>query len=311
MKSISIVCIVGPTAIGKSELAVVVAKRYGGEVVSADSMQVYRGMDIGTAKLTKEEMEGVEHHLIDVVDPADTYTAARWKHAADAVIVDIAGRGHLPVVCGGTGLYIRALTDDLDFIKAPETAESRTHWQRYLAEHGAFALYEALRERDPERAQQLHPNDVKRVIRALEVADAAAAPMSARYDWSVRSGRYHTLIIGLTMEREALYRRVDQRVLQMWKAAFRARCGACWRQASYRMPHRCRPLVTKKWLPCWLGRLGKRRRLRRFSAIPGALSSGSCLGFGAIRAWFGSKRRHLATLRPGKKRVCGTRSTSF
>ncbi|GMA59122.1 tRNA dimethylallyltransferase [Alicyclobacillus sacchari] len=218
MKSISIVCIVGPTAIGKSELAVVVAKRYGGEVVSADSMQVYRGMDIGTAKLTKEEMEGVEHHLIDVVDPADTYTAARWKHAADAVIVDIAGRGHLPVVCGGTGLYIRALTDDLDFIKAPETAESRTHWQRYLAEHGAFALYEALRERDPERAQQLHPNDVKRVIRALEVADAAAAPMSARYDWSVRSGRYHTLIIGLTMEREALYRRVDQRVLQMWKA---------------------------------------------------------------------------------------------
>ncbi|SDW32695.1 tRNA dimethylallyltransferase [Alicyclobacillus hesperidum] len=218
MKRISIVCIVGPTAIGKSDLAVAVAKRYGGEVVSADSMQVYRGMDIGTAKLTKAEMEDVVHHLIDIVDPADKYTVARWKHAADEVILDVAGRGHLPVVCGGTGLYIRALTDDLDFVDAPETDEIRAHWQQYLAEHGPRALYEVLQQRDPARAEQLHPNDVKRVIRALEVADAAGAPMSANYDWSVRGGRYRTLLIGLTMERDALYRRVDQRVLHMWQA---------------------------------------------------------------------------------------------
>ncbi|MCL6627680.1 MAG: tRNA (adenosine(37)-N6)-dimethylallyltransferase MiaA, partial [Alicyclobacillus shizuokensis] len=166
-----VLCIVGPTASGKSQLAVRVAREVGGEVVSADSMQVYRRMDIGTAKLTRDDMEGVPHHLIDVVNPEDRFTVAQWKKMAERAISEIVARRRLPLVVGGTGLYVRAITDDLDFMARDAGGEVRRKWRAYLDQHGHEALYAALCDIDEKTAARLHPNDTRRVIRALEVAE--------------------------------------------------------------------------------------------------------------------------------------------
>ncbi|MCL6634124.1 MAG: tRNA (adenosine(37)-N6)-dimethylallyltransferase MiaA [Alicyclobacillus herbarius] len=210
-----VLCIVGPTATGKSDLAVRVAREVDGEVVSADSMQVYRHMDVGTAKLTREEMQGVPHHLIDVVNPDEVFTVAEWKQRAERAIVEILERGRLPLLVGGTGLYIRAITDDLNFAERDETGRIREKWQRYLEEHGQEALYAVLQERDEDTAARLHPNDTRRVIRALEVSETRERPWSETYDFRVREGRFETVQFGLTMTREVLYRRVEARVDKM------------------------------------------------------------------------------------------------
>ncbi len=177
-------------------------------------MQVYRGMDIGTAKLTKAEMQGVPHHLIDVVNPDEPYSVAAWTKAADEIIAHLHRRNILPIVVGGTGLYIRAITEDLNFADSG-SQEIRAKWQQFADRHGTLALHAALSERDPETAKRLHPNDVRRMIRALEVYEVTGQPLSAQYDWRVKGGRYHTLQVGLEMERVALYARVERRVEKM------------------------------------------------------------------------------------------------
>ncbi|MCL6518093.1 tRNA (adenosine(37)-N6)-dimethylallyltransferase MiaA [Alicyclobacillus sp.] len=210
-----VLCIVGPTATGKSELGVLVAKAVGGEVISADSMQVYRGMDIGTAKLTPGEMAGVPHHLLDLVDPDERFTVADWKERADRVIARLHHEGRLPIVVGGTGLYIRALTEDLDFAGAEGSEPVRERLRAFAAEHGNEALHRLLAARDPESARRLHPNDVKRVIRAIEVAELGRSPMSQGYQWTIRGGRYRVVLFGITMDRARLYQRVNTRVDEM------------------------------------------------------------------------------------------------
>lgn len=215
MSKQSVICVVGPTAVGKSDVAIDIALEYGGEVISADSMQVYRGMDIGTAKLSPEEQRGVAHHMLDVAEPTDSFTVASWKAAVDDLIHEIAQRDMLPIVCGGTGLYIRAVTDDLTFGDRPQASHIRTRWQAYAEAHGALALHQELSQVDPASAARLHPNDVKRVIRALEVAQTAPAPLSQGYDFTEKTGRYDVLLLGLWMERQALYQRVEVRVDKM------------------------------------------------------------------------------------------------
>lgn len=178
-------------------------------------MQVYRGMDIGTAKLTPPEMAGVPHHLIDVVDPDEPFTVAEWTRRADDVIARLHQNGQLPIVVGGTGLYIRAITEDLDFAGQAGSEAVRSRWQAFADTHGREALYARLADMDPATAQRLHPNDVRRVVRALEVAELGLRPMSAGYDWRTKGGRYDTLQYGLTFARDVLYGRVDARVDQM------------------------------------------------------------------------------------------------
>jgi tRNA dimethylallyltransferase len=207
-----VLCIVGPTATGKSALGIELAKHLSGEVLSADSMQVYRGMDIGTAKVTREEQQGVPHHLLDLVSPDVRFTVADWVQRADAAISEIHARGNLPIVVGGTGLYIRAITEDLSFAEEEGSEEVRRRWFSYLQQHGPEALHQALRERDPASAARLHPNDTRRVIRALEVFELGGKPLSAHYDWRVKGGRYWTEQFGLTADREVLYERVNARV---------------------------------------------------------------------------------------------------
>lgn len=187
-----IVCVVGPTACGKTKLGVLLAKRYGGEVVSADSMQIYRGLTIGTAAPTKEEMEGVPHHMVAVADPAEQWSAGRYVQAAVPVVDDILRRGKLPIVVGGTGLWIDALVRGHSFAPGAAGGAVRMELQRRLAAEGIEPLLEELRKVDPQAAARLHPRDEKRVLRALEVYletgttitahNAAEAALPPRYD---------------------------------------------------------------------------------------------------------------------------------
>ena len=212
-----VLCVVGPTASGKTKMAVALARRFGGEVVSVDSMQIYRGMTIGTAAPTAEEMEGVPHHMIAVADPAEQWSAARFCQAADACIQDILSRGKLPVLAGGTGLYLDALIRGDDFAPGSQGGEVRRRLQRELREQGPEALLERLRTVDPETAGRLHLRDEKRILRALEIYEQTGEPMSLRdRRGRQRPDRYEAVYIGLSFrDREDLRRRIDRRVDDM------------------------------------------------------------------------------------------------
>ena len=208
----------GPTASGKTALGVALAQATGGEVVSADSMQIYRRMDIGTAKPTKEEMGGVPHHMLDVADPAEDYSVARYVRDADACVQDILARGRLPIVVGGTGLYIDNLVAGRDF--APFTGAWRERLQARAREEGLPALHEELRRIDPDRAEKLHPNDEKRILRALEVWYETGETITA-HDERTRSlpPKYDALRVCLQFSRrEDMWDRIDRRVDLMMEA---------------------------------------------------------------------------------------------
>ena len=212
-----VLCVVGPTASGKTKMAVALARRFGGEVVSVDSMQIYRGMTIGTAAPTAAEMEGVPHHMIAVADPAERWSVARFCQAADGCIRDILARGRLPVLAGGTGLYLDALIRGDDFAPGSQGGEVRLRLQRELREQGPEALLERLRTVDPETAGRLHLRDEKRILRALEIYEQTGEPMSLRdRRGRQRPDRYEAVYIGLSFrDREDLRQRIDRRVDDM------------------------------------------------------------------------------------------------
>ena len=212
-----VLCVVGPTASGKTKMAVALARQLNGEVVSVDSMQIYRGMTIGTAAPTAAEMEGVPHHMIAVADPAEQWSAARFCQAADACIQDILSRGKLPVLAGGTGLYLDALIRGDDFAPGSQGGEVRLRLQRELREQGPEALLERLRTVDPETAGRLHLRDEKRILRALEIYEQTGEPMSLRdRRGRQRPDRYEAVYIGLSFrDREDLRQRIDRRVDDM------------------------------------------------------------------------------------------------
>ena len=212
-KKIVVVC--GPTASGKTALGVALARAHNGEVVSADSMQLYRGMDIGTAKPTAEEMAGVPHHMLDVADPGEDYSVARYVQDATACVEDILARGKLPIVVGGTGLYIDNLVAGRSF--APFSGLWRKRLQERARDEGMETLYAQLQAVDPERAARLHPNDEKRILRALEVWYETGETIT-EHDRRTRDlpPRYEALRLGLAFaRREDMWARIDQRVDQM------------------------------------------------------------------------------------------------
>ena len=207
--------LVGPTAVGKTAISVAVARRVGAEIISGDSMQVYRGMDIGTAKITPAEMGGVPHHLIDIIEPDQEFSVADFQARVDSLVREICGRGRLPMLVGGTGLYVRAVLQEYTF------TELETDWdlrERLAAEEqarGPGYLHGRLSAVDPAAAARLHPNDLRRIIRALEVFETTGLPISATQTAAGAEPRYDDLLLGLTMDREKLYSRIDQRVEQM------------------------------------------------------------------------------------------------
>jgi len=209
-----LVVITGPTGVGKTEVAVRLASRLRVEVVSADSRQVYRGMDVGTAKPTGEQRAAVPHHLVDVVNPDERYNAARFRAEAREAISAILERGKLPLVVGGTGLYIRALLRGL-LPAPPADPEVRRELKAFLEREGVEALHSRLGEVDSEAARRIHPRDPVRIIRALEIHRLTGAPLGTPTHWRQSRPEWATLLVGLTRPRPSLYAALDARVERM------------------------------------------------------------------------------------------------
>ena len=214
MEKIPVLAVVGPTASGKTSLAIEIAKEYHGEVVSADSMQIYKEMQIATAKPTVDEMQGIPHHLLDFLAPDVSFSVAQYAALAHQTISEITARGHLPVMAGGTGLYIDAVLDDLIFAKIETDEQKRAELWAFVEAHGANALHERLREIDPESAARIHENNVGRIVRAVEVYELTGITMSEHQRNSrPKESRYRSLKIGINYkDRAVLYDRVNRRV---------------------------------------------------------------------------------------------------
>ena len=208
-----ILCVVGPTASGKTKLSIELAKRYDGEVLSCDSMQIYRGMTIGTAKPTPEEMDGVPHHMIDVADPGEAFSVSRYVEQADPILQDILARGKTCVIVGGTGLYVDSLIAGRSFAPFPETGK-RQELEKLAAEQGIEAVIALLRTFDPDSADRLHPSDQRRIIRAAEVYLETGKTIT-RHNLETQAipPKYSPLWLGLDFtDRAELYARIDKRV---------------------------------------------------------------------------------------------------
>lgn len=212
-----ILTIVGPTAVGKTAVAIAVAKRLRAEIVSADSRQIFRGMDIGTAKPTAAERSDVPHHMIDIVDPSDAYDAARFADDAEQVIARLLEKGTEPIVVGGTGFYLASLFEGL-FEGAGRDDGAREALRVRLAREGAAALHRELAEIDPEAAERIHPNDASRIVRALEVFVSTGRPLSEWHSDPTRTPAYLARYVALTMDRGALCVRIERRVDAMMEA---------------------------------------------------------------------------------------------
>ncbi|HAU32091.1 MAG: tRNA dimethylallyltransferase [Desulfotomaculum sp. 46_296] len=208
--------IVGPTAAGKTAASIKLARQINGEIISADSMQIYRRMDIGTAKPSLEERQGITHYMIDIIDPDEQYSVALFRKEAEKHIQDIVSRGKIPVMAGGTGLYVRSVIDQYSFTQTGIDTELRLRLHKMAESDGAPAVHRLLEEVDPRTAARLHPNNLKRVIRAIEVYYNTGTPISILQDEdSLKPEKYTLFMFGLKMNREDLYLRIEKRVDKM------------------------------------------------------------------------------------------------
>ncbi len=207
----NIVIIAGPTASGKTAVGIEIAKLFNGEIVSADSMQIYKQLNINTAKATSSEQSEVRHHLIDVVEPDEEFSVTDFVEKATAAINDILSRKKLPIIVGGTGMYIKSLLYPQSFGNSVKNDEIREKYQKIALDQGPEALHILLKKVDPESAKEIHPNNVKRVIRALEIYDTTGVPKSQQKD-TIEESIYNPIFIVLDVPREKLYERINRRV---------------------------------------------------------------------------------------------------
>ena len=209
-----LIILTGPTAVGKTALSIRLAKKINGEIISADSMQVYRGMDIGSAKVSEEEMDGVKHYLIDVLDPSDEFNVVKFQEMAKEAMDDIYSKGKIPIIAGGTGFYIQSILYDIDFEKNENDREYRTYLENIAAtEDGEKKLYEMLQNIDPKSAEIIHANNVKRVIRALEFFKETGTPISEHNEEQrEKNSPYNFCYFVLNDDREKMYANIEKRV---------------------------------------------------------------------------------------------------
>lgn len=208
-----LIILTGPTAVGKSALSIELAKRIGGEIISADSMQVYRHMDIGSAKIMPDQMGGIPHHLIDILEPTEEFNVVIFQEKAQEAVYGIYDRGHIPIVVGGTGFYIQALLYDIDFTENDEDTALRKGLEEIAKTQGCEALYGRLKEVDPESCEIIHPNNVKRVIRAIEFYEKTGMKISEHNKTQrLNSSPYNFAYFVLNEDRTKLYRKIEQRV---------------------------------------------------------------------------------------------------
>lgn len=216
MKKRPLIILTGPTAVGKTAASIGLAKAVGGEIISADSMQVYRQMDIGSAKITKDEMQGIPHYLVDVLEPEEAFNVVRFQELAKEAMEEIFRNGHIPIVVGGTGFYIQALLYDIDFTENDSDLSFREELEKKAGEEGAESLHALLEKADPQAAAQIHPHNVKRVIRALEFNRKTGQKISEHNEKERQKESPHNFAyFVLTDDRKALYERIDRRVDKM------------------------------------------------------------------------------------------------
>lgn len=209
-----IIIVAGPTASGKTSIGIELANALNGEIVSADSMQIYKGLDINTAKATSEEKQSAVHHMLDIVSPSDEFSVTDYVNLAEKIISDIISRGKVPIIVGGTGMYIRALLYRQNYGNSTKDDNIRQKYQKYLSENGIEALHNLLKEVDPISASEIHPNNTKRVIRALEIYAQTGKSKSSQKDFNIEP-YYDALMFVLDVPRDILYDRINKRVNQM------------------------------------------------------------------------------------------------
>ncbi|MFN2747215.1 MULTISPECIES: tRNA (adenosine(37)-N6)-dimethylallyltransferase MiaA [Bacillus] len=210
-----VVVLIGPTAVGKTQLSIMLAESLNAEIISGDSMQIYKRMDIGTAKIKPWEMNGIPHHLLDIKEPTESFSVAEYQEIVRKKMAEIERRGKLPMIVGGTGLYIQSVLYDYSFTEEAGDPGFRTEMEALYMEKGAGYVHSLLEERDSEAARAIHPNNMRRVIRALEILHTTGKTMSEHMERQQKELMYNTALIGLTMDREVLYDRINKRVDQM------------------------------------------------------------------------------------------------
>lgn len=211
-----LIILTGPTAVGKTKLSIALAKAINGEIISADSMQVYKHMDIGSAKITTEEMQGIPHYMIDILEPDENFNVVYFQQKCKEYMEDIYSRGHIPIITGGTGFYIQAVLRDIDFTENEENKEYRISLEKLAENEGASKLHEMLIKVDPKAAEEIHENNIKRTIRALEFYHLTGTPISEHNEHEKRKERaYNSCYFVLNDERDRLYSRIEQRIDEM------------------------------------------------------------------------------------------------
>ena len=254
MKKQKIVVVAGPTGTGKTRLSVALAKQFGGEVISADSMQIYKGLDIGSAKVTPEETEGIPHHLIDILAPDETFSVAQYVQKANEAAEDILERGKLPILCGGTGLYISSFVDNVKFTESQTDFSLRERLMSEAEEKGTEVLWQRLAELDPKAAEAVHPNNVKRVVRALELYESTGLTLSEQNARSkLIESPYEPVMLALTGERELLYERINLRVDRMVAAGLFEEVKALSDRGMTRSMQSMQGIGYKEVLSCFEG----------------------------------------------------------
>lgn len=232
IKGAEVVAIVGPTASGKTALSIELAKQYNGEIINGDSMQVYKGLDIGTAKITEEEMEGVPHHLLSFLEPTDSFSVADYQKYVREKIMEIQARGKLPIIVGGSGLYVQAVLYDFQFTDEQVDEEARKAYYAELEKLGPEAMHAKLAALDPKTAETIHPNNTRRVIRALEMIELSGVSKASEAQNRGEIPLYKHFIIGLglNMEREELYDRINRRVDIMMEKGLLEEVKGLWQR---------------------------------------------------------------------------------
>lgn len=232
LQQAEVVAIVGPTASGKTALSIELAKKYNGEIINGDSMQVYKGLDIGTAKITEEEMEGVPHHLLSFLEPTESFSVADYQKLVRAKITDIQARHKLPIIVGGSGLYVQAVLFDFQFTDEKVDEAARQAYYDELAKLGPEAMHDKLKQLDPQTAEAIHPNNTRRVIRALEMLELSGVSKAAEAQNRGEVPLYNHLILGLgqNMSREVLYDRINRRVNLMMENGLLEEVRGLWQQ---------------------------------------------------------------------------------
>ncbi|RHW33563.1 tRNA (adenosine(37)-N6)-dimethylallyltransferase MiaA [Oceanobacillus profundus] len=248
----NVVAIMGPTAVGKTKLSIELAKRFNGEIISGDSMQVYKGLDIGTAKIKQAEMQGIPHHMLDIREPDEDFSAADFKELVQQYIAEITARGKLPIIVGGSGLYIQAALYDYNFSDRKRDPLLTKEMEEIVKLEGIMPLYQRLEQIDPEQAKKIHPNNHRRVIRALEIYETTGMTMSEYEKNQVMESPYNPILLGLEMPRALLYERINDRVDQMIEKGLKTEVKKVYDE-GYASCQSMKAIGYKEWISYFKG----------------------------------------------------------